>query len=94
MQSKALHAAAKLHNFIINNDGVPTGQPLELNANNQLTPAELAANGIQPLPDGMGANGFISIDFDANEGSSSRRDAIVADLTHKEILRPDHAAAP
>ena len=31
--------------------------------------------------------------LDAEEESSSQRDAIVADLTHKEILRPD-AAAP
>jgi hypothetical protein len=26
--------------------------------------------------------------FDAQEGSSSRQDAIVRDLIHKEILRP------
>jgi hypothetical protein len=88
-QSMALQAAAKLHNFIINTDGVPSGQPLQLNANNQLDPAQVAANGIVPLPDGMGANGFIAVDFDAEEGSSSRRDTIVTDLTHKEILRPD-----
>jgi hypothetical protein len=50
-QSKALQAAAKLHNYIINTDGVPTGQPLQLNANNQLDPAQVAANGIVPLPD-------------------------------------------
>jgi hypothetical protein len=38
----------------------------------------------------MGPNGFIAVDFDAEEeGSSSRRDAIVTDLIHKEILRPD-----
>jgi hypothetical protein len=88
-QSKALQAAAKIHNYIINTDGVPTGQPLQLNANNQLDPAQVAANGILPLPNGMGANGFIAVDFDAEEGSSSRRDTIVTDLTHKEILRPD-----
>jgi hypothetical protein len=47
-------------------------------------------HGIVPLPDGMGPNGFIAVDFDAEEGGSpSRRDAIVTDLTHKEILRPD-----
>jgi hypothetical protein len=45
-QSMALQAAAKLHNFIINTDGVPSGQPLQLNANNQLDPAQVAANGI------------------------------------------------
>jgi hypothetical protein len=28
----ALQAAAKLHNFIINTDGVSSGQPLQLNA--------------------------------------------------------------
>ena len=62
-QSKALQAVAKLHNFIINNDGVPTRhqQPAVLDRNNQLTPAELAANGIVPLPDGMGPNGFITV---------------------------------
>jgi hypothetical protein len=70
-QSKALQAAAKLHNFIINTDGVPTGQPLQLNANNQLDPAQVAANRILPLPDGMGPNGFIAVDFDAEEGTSS-----------------------
>jgi hypothetical protein len=37
----------------------------------------------------MSENGFIAVDFDAEEGSSSRRDTIVTDLTHKEILRPD-----
>jgi hypothetical protein len=88
-QNKPSQAAAKLHNYIINSDGVPTGQPLQLNANNQLDPAQVAANGIVPLPDGMDPNGFIAVDFDAEEGSSSRRDAIVTDLTHKEILRPD-----
>ena len=90
-QSMALQAAAKLHNFIINTDGVPTGQALQLNANNQLDPAQVATNGIVPLPDGMGPNGFIAVDFDAKEaGSSSHRDTIVTDLTHKErILRPD-----
>jgi hypothetical protein len=91
-QTKALQAAAKIHNYIINTDGVPTGQPLqELNANNQLDPAQVATNGIVPLPDGMGPNGFIAVDFDAKEaGSSSHRDTIVTDLTHKErILRPD-----
>jgi hypothetical protein len=91
-QSKALQAAAKIHNYIINTDGVPTGQPLQLNANNQLDPAQVAANGILPLPNGMGANGFIAVDFDAEEGSSSRRDTIVTDLTHKEIHRPDAPA--
>jgi hypothetical protein len=54
-----------------------------------LEAAQVAANGILPLPDGMGPNGFIAVDFDAKEGSSSRRDTIVTDLTHKEILRPD-----
>jgi hypothetical protein len=34
----------------------------------------------------MGPNEFIVVDFNAEEGSSSRRDAIVTDLTHKEIL--------
>jgi hypothetical protein len=59
-------------------------------ANNQLTTAELATNSIVPLPDGMGANGFIAVDFNAEEGSSSRRDSIVQDHTqHKEILRLD-----
>jgi hypothetical protein len=38
----------------------------------------------------LGPNGFIAVDFDAEEArSSSRRDAIVTDLTHKEILQPD-----
>jgi hypothetical protein len=29
-------------NYIINTDGVPSGQPLQLNANNQLDAAQLA----------------------------------------------------
>jgi hypothetical protein len=38
----------------------------------------------------MGQNGFIALDFDAEEGgSSSRQDSIVNDRTQKEILRPD-----
>jgi hypothetical protein len=85
-QSMALEAAAKQHNFIINTDGVPTRQQLQLNVNNQLDAAQLAAYGILPLPDGMGANGFIAVDFDAGDGSSSHQDSIVDDLTHKEIL--------
>ena len=97
-QSKALHAVAKLHNFIINNDGVPTGQPLELNANNQLDAAQLAANDIEPLPNGMGPNGFVTVDYEEEEEeiedqSTNRRDAIVAELTFNEILRPDAARA-
>jgi hypothetical protein len=71
---------------------LPTRHPLKLNANNQLDAAQLAANGILSLPDGMGENGFIAVDFDAEEGSSSCQDAIVTDLTHKEILRPDAIA--
>jgi hypothetical protein len=42
-----------------------------------------------PLPDGMSANGFIAVDFDAEKGSSSQWDSIVDDLSHKEILRPN-----
>jgi hypothetical protein len=77
-------------NYIINTDGVHSGQPLQLNVNNQFDPAQVAANGIVPLPDGMGPNGFIAVDFNAEEGGpSSRRDAIVTDLTHKENLRPN-----
>jgi hypothetical protein len=77
MQSMKLQVTAELHNYIINTNGVPTGHPLQLNANNQLDAAQPAANGILPLPDGMGENKFISVDFDAEEGRpSSRRDAI------------------
>jgi hypothetical protein len=71
-QSLSLEVAAKLQNFIINASGVPTGQPLQLNANNQLDAAQLAAKGFLPLPDGMSANGFIAVDFDAEKGSSSQ----------------------
>jgi hypothetical protein len=56
MHSIALQVAAKLHNYIINTDGVPSGQPLQLNADNQLDAAQLAANGILPVPDGMDEN--------------------------------------
>jgi hypothetical protein len=42
-------------NFITNNDSVPTGQPLQLNANHQLGAS---------LQYGMGKNGFIAVDFD------------------------------
>jgi hypothetical protein len=58
-----------------------------------LDAAQLAANGILPLPDGMGENRFIAVDVDAEEGSSSRQDSIVNNLTHKEILRPDAPTA-
>jgi hypothetical protein len=52
-------------------------QPLQLHANNQLDAAQLAANGILPLSDGMGDNGFIAVDFDEDDGvSSSRRGAM------------------
>jgi hypothetical protein len=69
-------------------------QPLQLHANNQLDAAQLAANGILPLSDVMGDNGFIAVDFDAEEGSSSRRDTIAVDndLIHKDILRPNAIA--
>jgi hypothetical protein len=53
-------------------DGL-TGLPLQLNANNQLDAAQLAANGTLPLTDGMSENGFIAVDFDAEEGASSSR---------------------
>jgi hypothetical protein len=42
-QSLALEVAAKIRNYIINTDGVPSGQPVQLNANNQLDPAQVAA---------------------------------------------------
>ena len=46
----------------------------------------------------MGANGFVTVDYEEEEEeiedrSTNRRDAIVAELTFNEILRPD-AAGP
>jgi hypothetical protein len=61
------------------------------NANNA---AQLAANVTLTLPDGMDQNGFIAVDFDAEEGgSSSCQDSIVNDCTQKEILRPNAPVA-
>jgi hypothetical protein len=55
--------------LVLDNDDLPSnyGQPANINANSEFDAEELEALGIA----GMGANGFIAVDFDAEEGSSS-----------------------
>lgn len=90
-QSKFLQAISRLHNFIIDNEGPRQLQPAIIDPNNdELVAGEMEANGIDPMDNGMGDNGFIPVEFDRGDGApvSARRDAIVLDLGLKEVVRP------
>jgi hypothetical protein len=84
-QSLYIQAITRLHNFIIDNDSLPEryGQPANINANGE----ELEALGIQPLPDNLGAGGFMAVAYNAHGGRSQRREQIVARFTADDIRR-------
>jgi hypothetical protein len=63
--SKALQAAAKVHNFIIHSESVHIGQPLELNANKQRDTELVATGMLLLLP--IGKTGFIAVDYAGKE---------------------------
>ena len=79
-----------LGNFIIDHDKLPEryGLQANINANGELTAEELEALGIEPLPDNLGAGGFIAVEYDANLGHSTRRDEIVDRFWQEDIRRP------
>jgi hypothetical protein len=90
-QSKVIQAVTRLHNFIIDNDGLPARQETiaPINEEGRLDQEELELMGINPLEDEpTGNHGFLSVSYVANEGSSARREALLQTLTDRTIVRP------
>jgi hypothetical protein len=90
-QSKVIQAVTRLHNFVIDNDGLPSRQQqiARINEDGYFDPDELELLGIDPLQDEAAGNlGFIGIPYDANEGTSARRNTLLQALTEKTIVRP------
>jgi hypothetical protein len=90
MQSKVIKAVTRLHNFIIDIDGLSIAyQDIRLTEDGQIDDNELARLGIDRLPGDTSNHGFISVPYDTTEeGSSVRRSAIVEQLTLRTIERP------
>lgn len=90
-QSKVIQVVTRLHNFIIDNDGLPSRQQqvAPINEAGGLDAEELELMGIDPLENEPAGNvGFISVPYDANEGQSARRVALLSTLTDRTIVRP------
>jgi hypothetical protein len=103
MQSKVIQAATRLHNFIIDGDRPEFGT-IRMCPDGTIDPTELERFGVEPLPvaiqhdhgplqdigpaGNVGFIGFNGLEFDIDEGTSARRDAIVNALADKNIRRP------
>jgi hypothetical protein len=90
MQSRIIKAVTRLHNFVIDVDGLPIAdQAVRLLPNEEVDDNELIRFGIDRLPGDAGNNGFLGVPYDtAEEGSSARRNAILEQLTQQTIHRP------
>ena len=98
-QSKVIQqVVTRLHNFIINNDGLPARQQqiAWINEHGYFDAGELELLGIELLEDEpVGNLGFVSVPFDANMERSSRREALLKELMDRTIVRlPATATAP
>jgi hypothetical protein len=91
-QSKIIAAVTRLHNFIIDIDGIGISDtPIRIGPNDSLEEGELERLGIQPLLAQADDNnlGFLSVPYESDEViSSGRQDAIVEALRVKTIQRP------
>jgi hypothetical protein len=90
-QSKVIRAVTRLHNYVIDNDGLPARQQqvAQINEHGYFDPEELELLGIDPLQEEPAGNvGFVGIPYDANEGTSARRNTLVQELTERTIVRP------
>jgi hypothetical protein len=92
-QSRVIEAVARLHNFIIEEDGIGiTEQPVRLASGDSLDENDFERYGIEPLPNGVAGNmGFESVPYESDEVvSASRQHAIVEQLREKTIQRPQY----
>jgi hypothetical protein len=92
-QSRIIQAVTRLHNFIIDNDGLPARlqEALRLNEQGLLDDDEMERLGIDRLEEHGEDHGFMAVEYDTDEGGvSARRDAIVQRLTEETIVRPHH----
>ena len=90
-QSKIIAAVTRLHNFIIDIDGIGISDtPIRIGPNDSLEEGELERLGIQPLLAQADDNlGFLSVPYESDKViSSGRQDAIVKALRVKTIQRP------
>ena len=90
-QSKVIGAVTRLHNFVIEVDGMGIAdEPLRLGTDGELQETELGRLGIEPLATDVEGNlGFVSVPYETDEViSSSRQNAIVEQLRQKTIQRP------
>jgi hypothetical protein len=91
-QSKIIHAVTRLHNFVIDVDGIGVPDiPIRIGPDDSIDQGELERLGIDPLlaMDENSNNGFLSVPYDNNEViSSARQSAIVDVLRVKTIQRP------
>jgi hypothetical protein len=93
-QSKVIEAVARLHNFIIDVDGIGgiADQPVRLGNGDNLDENDFERLGIDPLPNGVEGNmGFESVEYESDEVvSASRQQAIVQRLRETTIQRPQY----
>ena len=81
-QSMYINAITRLHNFVIDNDGLTTAQAgvAPINQHGRLDPEQLEALGLAP---------FIAVDYNANNIiRATRRNAIVNRISRDGIVRP------
>jgi hypothetical protein len=82
-QSRVIEAVTRLHNFIIDADGVGiVHQPVRLAYGDNLDENDLERLGIDPLPNGVAGNlGFESVPYESDEiVSASRQQSLVEKL--------------
>ena len=92
-QSSVIEAVTRLHNFIIDVDGIGVAeQPVRLVNGDTLDGNDYERLGIDPLPNGVEGNmGFESVPYESEEVvSASRQRALVEQLRQKTIQRPQY----
>ena len=91
MQSQVIGDVTRLHNFVIDADGVGVAeQPVRIGPNDGLEENELGRLGIDPLVGDVEGNlGFVCVPYETDEIiSSAHQRAIVDQLSRKTIQRP------
>ena len=95
--SRIIQVVTRLHNYVIDNDGLPDNQQRipTIGDNNRPDAQEVGLMGIDALRDHEEGNmGFIqTVPYEDDDGSSrsSRRMAMVAQLEERTIVRPNTA---
>lgn len=92
MQSRVIGAVTRLHNFVIDADGIDVraDQPVRINPNDGIEENELGRLGVEPLAADVEGNlGFVAVPYETDEVvSSARQRDIVEQLRQKTIQRP------